>query len=104
LNNQFVVLGIKPLTNAGSLRAYVSLKVGGLIIHEVRIVQQEGKKAFIAPPTTTWTAPDGTRKYHPILEFPDKWKTPLTEVIIAAWADFLETGILPGGKVIGGRS
>jgi DNA-binding cell septation regulator SpoVG len=102
MNQHFQVIGIKPLTNAGALRAYATIKVGGLIIHDVRIVQEEGKEAWICSPQVSWTAPDGTRKYKPILEFPDKWKSPLRDVVIAAWLDH-QQGILPGSKIIGGR-
>jgi DNA-binding cell septation regulator SpoVG len=102
--SQFIVLGIKPLENAGALRAYATIKVGGLVIDDVRIIQQEGQKAFVCAPQVSWTAPDGTRKFKAIVTFPDKWKDPLRETIISAWNDFLETGILPGGKVIGERT
>jgi hypothetical protein len=47
------VLEIKPIEN-GNLKAFVKLKIGDVVFHDFRIVQQAGQKAWVSAPISTW--------------------------------------------------
>lgn len=84
------VLELKPLTNAGSLRALVDLKIGPLIVHKNRLIQQAGQRPFLAPPQDSWEDRDGKKHYVPLVTFPNDWKDALTEAAMQALADHPE--------------
>ncbi len=86
----FEVVGIRPVENAGALKAYVSVKVGPLTIHDFRIIEQPGPDAWVSVPQKAWTTAQGERKYSPLLDLPKEWKAALTNAVIAAWQDELQ--------------
>ena len=73
------VLEIRPVDNCGNVRAFVKLRLGGLVIHGVKVVSQEGQKAWCALPQTK----SGDRWY-PVVEITSK---PLKERVSAAVLD-----------------
>ncbi|MGH7963611.1 MAG: septation protein SpoVG family protein [Candidatus Binatia bacterium] len=78
------VLAIKPLSNAGNLRAFASVKLGDIIIHDCRVVQQPGQRAWVSLPQCEYTR-DSEKKYAAIVELSDTLKRELSHVVLTAW-------------------
>jgi len=81
----FEVLNLRLLENAGSLRAYASVKIGPLTVHDFRVIEQSGQAAWVSVPQKSWNTPGGERRFSPLLELPPDWKGPLSDAVIAAW-------------------
>jgi DNA-binding cell septation regulator SpoVG len=79
------VVAVRPLNKDGSLKAFVSVQLGAITIHDFRVIQQEGKKAWVAMPQKEVPQPDGTKKYHPIIELSDALKEKVTGLIMEEW-------------------
>ena len=80
----FEVVDLRLIENAGSLRAYASVKIGPLTVHDFRVIEQSGQAAWVSVPQKAWNTPQGERKFSPLLELPPDWKRPLTDAVIAA--------------------
>jgi DNA-binding cell septation regulator SpoVG len=57
------VLDVRPVSNAGNVRAFVSVRLGPLVIHSCKVVQQPGQRAWVSLPQTQ---NDG--RYWPVIE------------------------------------
>lgn len=51
------VLEIRPLEGAGNLTAFATVRLGAVVIHSCRVIQQPGQRP--------WQAKDG--KYYPVV-------------------------------------
>jgi DNA-binding cell septation regulator SpoVG len=78
------VESIKPLTNAGSLRAFATVLIAGkLRICNCRIIQQAGETAWVSLPARAYEK-DGKRLWASIVEILDeKLKRQVTDAILA---------------------
>ena len=83
--NRVEILAIKPLTKPGNLKAFVSIRVGELIVHDLRVVQQSGQAAWVSPPQREYTDQQGQRKFYPVVEFAGKLKEGITQAVLSAW-------------------
>lgn len=104
------VTNLRPSTNSGNLRCFASVQFGKWItIHGFRLVHEEGKRAFVGMPSNQREEPDpdnpGSRKrtYFPLCSLPENWKRVAEQAVLNAWAEYQQTGILPGGEVMGGQ-
>lgn len=85
------VIYIKPLDDTtGPLRGYAGVCLhgskGSLTIHNLRIVQQEGKKAWVVLPQQQYqNKEDGKNKYTPIIEATEPLKGAISKAVLAAW-------------------
>lgn len=55
----------------GNLKALVDIELidKGLKLHGFRVVQQDGQKAWVGSPTTTYLTKNGERVYLPLVRF-----------------------------------
>jgi DNA-binding cell septation regulator SpoVG len=83
----FEVVDLRLIENAGSLRAYASVKIGPLTVHDFRIIKQADQDAWVSVPQKSWNTPEGERRFSPLLELPPDWKRPLSDAVIAAWQE-----------------
>ncbi len=84
----FEVIDLYPVTEAGSLRAYLSIKIGPLVVHKWRLIQQDGQAAWLSPPQEIWTdQASGERRFKTLLDVPREWKPALANVAVAAWQE-----------------
>jgi len=84
------VVELKVLTGAGNLRALADLKIGPLIIHKNRYIQQPNQRPFLAPPQETWQDQAGKKHYTPLVTFPAEWRDALTEAVTEALSEYPE--------------
>ena len=86
---------VRLIENAGSLKAYVSVKIGQLVVHDFRVIEQAGQAPWVSVPQKTWNTPTGERRFSPLLELPREWKGPLAAAVLAAWE--AASGLQEGG-------
>jgi DNA-binding cell septation regulator SpoVG len=85
------VVGITPLAAGGNLKAFVSIRLGAMTIHGLRIIQQAGKPAWVALPQRE-AEQDGKKRYFPIVEIDSRaLRAAIEEKALAAWHNS-ETG------------
>jgi DNA-binding cell septation regulator SpoVG len=74
------VLELRPVTNCGNVRAFVKLKVGGFVIHGVKVVRQENQNPWVALPQT-----QSKGKWFPVVEASKDLKPRIDSVVFDAW-------------------
>ena len=80
------VVALRPLVDNGNLKAFVSVRLGGVTIHDCRIVQQPGQAAWVSMPQREYADKQGQKKYSAIVELSDSLKSSVAEIILAEWA------------------
>lgn len=71
--------------NKGSLRGFCTVVIGGLKINSCRVIQEQGKTAWVSLPQQEWTDREGKKRYSPIVEVPDHVKAAIQEAVLRAW-------------------
>ena len=98
------------LCQRGNLRAFFEIQIGpdgrDVAIAGWRLVQEEGKRAWVARPAHERQRVDPqtgelTTRYYPLVRLPDAWQAAVERLILSAWDEYQATGILPGSPVIG---
>lgn len=75
---------IIPMSGSGSLKAFASVRLGGIIVHDFRIVQQPGKDAWLSPPQKE-VSKNGERKFFPVVELSENLKKAVADKVLEAW-------------------
>jgi len=76
---------ITRLSTSGPLKAFASVDIGGRWkIHDCRVVQQDGKAAWVSLPQGSYER-DGKKRWYPIVEVPDTVKNAIQDAVLAAW-------------------
>jgi DNA-binding cell septation regulator SpoVG len=78
------VVAIRPLTNSGDLRAFVSIKIDNITTHDLRIVQQPGQRVWISMPTREYRQHE-QRRFSPVVELSESPKYEVSRIVLAAW-------------------
>lgn len=87
------VVEIRSLNNGRPLRAFVDIEVEGWVIHDFRIIKQNGQKAFVSPPQVSWKDPEtGEIRYKGILTIPPEQKQRIDTEILHAYQEEMEKG------------
>ena len=85
------VIEIRPLADGRPLKAFADVRVGDWIIHDFRIIKQNGQKAFVNPPQVSWKDPvTGEIKYKGILTIPPEQKQRIDTEILHAFQKEME--------------
>ncbi len=82
-----IIVSHVRLVDKGNLKAFASIAIDNVLtIHDCRIVQQVGQKAWVSLPQREYQI-DGVRKYAPIVEVERNSPTHrrIEQVILAAW-------------------
>lgn len=78
---------IMPIPS-GNLKAFVSIRIGPLTMHDWRIIQQPNQRAYVSPPQVEFQGADGRKRFKPLLECP-QWKDEIQNAVLAAWENEL---------------
>lgn len=101
------VVALKPY-DAGNLKAFADVKFGKwIIIRGFRVVAQPGQRAWVGLPSNQREEPDpqtGQRKrvYFGLISISKKWQAAAEQAVLTAYQDYLSSGFVPIGQVIGG--
>lgn len=75
------VIKVKPLENGGNLKAFASVRVGAVVIHSVRIIQEPGKRAWCSMPQSK-----SGERYFPIVEIESEGlRNRIREAVLEHW-------------------
>lgn len=85
MNATIEVLDVRRVENVGNVRAYLSLRIGGVTIHGCKVVQQPGQRPWLAMPDRQWTAPDGKVRYTTVIELTNSLKRLVSDTLLAGW-------------------
>jgi DNA-binding cell septation regulator SpoVG len=78
---KITVTAIHPNTHPGNVRAFVTVAIGPLTLHGVKIVQQAGQLAYVRLPET-----ESAGRYFPVLACTDeRLKQAISDAVLAAW-------------------
>ena len=85
------VLDIRLLPGDRSLKAFCDVKVNDWILHDFRVLKQNGQKAFVSPPQVSWNDPEtGEIKYKGILTIPPEQKQRIDVEILCVFQKEME--------------
>lgn len=85
------VLEVRLLPGDRPLKAFCDVKVNDWIIHDFRVIKQNGQRAFISPPQVSWKDPEiGEIKYKGILTIPPEQKQRIDVEILSAFQKEME--------------
>ncbi len=90
------VLAIRHLDGKSAVKAFVDLRLGGVVIKGAKIVQQAGQQPWLAMP-----AVKTDRAWLNVVELSKELRARATEVALAAWEQALRTQIIPPPKARG---
>lgn len=80
------ILSITPIEDRGSLRGFVNIRLGDLIINDCRIIQEPSKKAWFSLPVLSYKTRYGTTQYRTLVQILDeKLKNEISQVVLDAW-------------------
>jgi DNA-binding cell septation regulator SpoVG len=79
------VLAIKPIQNTRNLRAFASVRIGDITIHDLRIIQQEKQKAWVSLPQREYVNSDGQRRFSAVIEVSEELKRVVSDAVLTAW-------------------
>ena len=70
----------------GSLRGFATVNVGGFIrISDIRIIQPEGKEAFVQMPQRSYQTNSGGRIFGNVIDLPDDLAIEVEKAILWFW-------------------
>ncbi len=78
------VQGDKPL------RAFVDIQIGDWVIREWRVIKDNGKRPWVAPPQLSWRGPDGRIQYKTLITLPDELKGEIDQLILNRFTEEME--------------
>ena len=79
------VLEVRRVEGGGNVRAFLALRIGGITIRDAKIVQQPGRRPWLAMPDRQWTGADGKVHYVALVELSSSFKQRVTDAALAAW-------------------
>ncbi|HEX3037277.1 MAG TPA: septation protein SpoVG family protein [Thermodesulfobacteriota bacterium] len=80
------VLSISPVEGRGSLRAFVNIQLGTLVINDCRIIQENGKKTWFSFPVLSYKTQFGAIQYKTLVQILDeKIKREVSRVVLEIW-------------------
>jgi hypothetical protein len=85
------VIGIRPLNDGRPLKAFADVQLGDWIIHDFRVIKQDGQKVFVSPPQVSWKdTTTGKIRYKGILTIPPEQKQRIDTEILHAFQKEVE--------------
>lgn len=86
MSKHIQVVAIHMLTDWGNLRALVTICISGmLVIHDWRVMQIPGQKAFVEPPKRSYIEDSKYTLSGPIVQFPKDMECDIFNAILEAW-------------------
>lgn len=84
--NKIEILSITPVKDRGSLRAFLNIRVGDLMVNDCRIIQETGKRAWFSLPVLSYKTQHGTIQYRTLVQILDeKLKNEISRAALSAW-------------------
>jgi hypothetical protein len=75
------ITNIRPTSKPGTVKAFCTLKLGGVTVNDCKIVQQDGQRAWLAMPDRAYDGSDGKKRYSPYVELSDSLKALVSDAV-----------------------
>ncbi len=82
--DDITIVAIRKVSNFGSLRAFADVEINGILTRDWRVIQEEGKAAWVSPPQTAFEK-DGKKQYKRIIVPPDATMNKIAAVLLSAY-------------------
>ena len=90
-NLNIKLIQIRPLNDGRPLKAFADVKIGDWVIHDFRIIKQDGQRAFVSPPQVSWKDPEtGEIKFKGVFTIPPEQKQRIDTEILHAYQREME--------------
>ena len=86
------IIEIRIISGDRPLKAFVDVKIGSWIIHDWRITKQDGQRASVSVPQTSWKDREGKVRYRALLSIPGELRQRIEVAILSAWEKELKNG------------
>jgi DNA-binding cell septation regulator SpoVG len=81
--SEIKIIEFRLLNTDKPLRAFADIQIGDWIIREWRIIKENGKRPWVAPPQLSWKESEsGQIKYKTIITLPDELKGEIDRIIL----------------------
>jgi hypothetical protein len=90
MNTEIKIIELRPMPGDKPLRAFVDIQIGAWTIREWRVIKDNGKRPWVAPPQLSWKGPDGRIQYKTIVTLPDELKVEIDQVILNRYIGEME--------------
>lgn len=87
------ILELRLMNSDKALKAFCDIEINGWIIREWRVIKDNGKRPWVAPPQLSWKAPDGHVQYKTIVTLPDELKGEIDRIILNRYTEEMEKEI-----------
>lgn len=84
------ILELRFMNGDKALKAFCDIEIDGWIIREFRVIKDNGKRLWVAPPQLSWKAPDGHIQYKTIVTLPDELKGEIDRIILNRFTEEME--------------
>ena len=93
------VISIKPLLRYGNLKAFVSIRLDGIEINGIRIVQQPHQRPYVQLPVVEYTrSDDGQRAFAPLIRIHDPTlDAAIRQAVMEVWQKTAMASVRNGG-------
>ena len=84
------MLEIRLQNNGKALKAFADLCLDGITVRDFRVIQERGRRLWVACPQVSWRSKEGTIKYKTIITFPDEQKGLIDLTVLSAYQREME--------------
>lgn len=84
------IIDLKLIRGDKPLKALVAIEVGGIIIRDIRVVKENGRRPVVLAPQNSWKGDDGQIRYRTVVTFPDEMKGEIDLVVLKKYLGELE--------------
>ena len=84
------VIEIRPLNDGRPLRAFVDVQLGDVVLRDLRVMKENGKRLYVKVPFSTYKDQTGQLKFRPIVVLPDEVRGEIDLAILNAYQGEME--------------
>ena len=88
--NQIITLNIRLLSGDRPLKAFADVQIGDWIVREWRVIKENGKRPWVAPPQISWKGREGQIQYKTVITLPDELKGEIDFAILSRFNEEME--------------
>ena len=90
MGNEIKILELRLMNGDKTLKGFCDIEINSWIIREWRIIKENGKRPWIAPPQLSWKALDGRIQYKTVITLPDDLKGEIDFIILKKFTEEME--------------
>ena len=93
------LLDIRLLNRESNVRAFLTIRIGGVTIKDCKVVQQPGQRAWASMPDRQYLDSSGSKRWTPIVELSPELRSRVNAVVAEHWSsNYPESGVQKTGN------